>query len=264
MRWALHAPGGNALVKNDASKPCLIFIHGTFSSTEGAFSGLGEPNNRSILKNLRSRFGNEIYALEHKTVSQSPIQNAMSLLSGIPAGSELYLVSHSRGGLIGELIALGELFIPDSNGKQSSVEEVIDLAKTKINYQLYGEQENDIDGAENEYLELKRLFGRLREKYPKVKSFVRVAAPMNGTELLNRNFGVSALIRYSLNAARKSISTASLSNPFVRGFANLLGETLAEIGNNLDDPGSVPGIAAMVPGSPLPTLLSDIVVEHGV
>ena len=49
--------------------------------------------------------------MQHRTLTQSPIENARDLVAALakvlPAGSELHLVSHSRGGLVGELVARG-------------------------------------------------------------------------------------------------------------------------------------------------------------
>ena len=48
-----------------------------------------------------------IFALEHHTLSASPATNALELARLLPVDAKVHLVSHSRGGLIGELLCRG-------------------------------------------------------------------------------------------------------------------------------------------------------------
>ena len=50
-----------------------------------------------------------IVGLNHRTLSESPAQNALALVKQLPANARLHLLTHSRGGLVGELLALGSL-----------------------------------------------------------------------------------------------------------------------------------------------------------
>ncbi len=94
-------------------KPALILLHGTASSTMGSFSGLFgdrivdafKPS--SEWRKLRERYGDRIFALEHHTLSASPATNALELARLLPVDAKVHLVSHSRGGLIGELLCRG-------------------------------------------------------------------------------------------------------------------------------------------------------------
>ena len=90
----------------DPTQPILLFLHGTGSSTRGSFGEFLEPGAADQWKELTSFFGDRIYALEHKTLSRSPIENALVVAERMPANANLYLVSHSRGGLIGDLLSL--------------------------------------------------------------------------------------------------------------------------------------------------------------
>lgn len=82
-------------------KPILLFLHGTVSNTLGSF---GELQISKTWIALRRRFEQNILAFDHKTLSKSPFENALDLLEKLPKDSKLHLVSHSRGGLIGEIL----------------------------------------------------------------------------------------------------------------------------------------------------------------
>jgi hypothetical protein len=55
---------------------------------------------------LSHKYQGRILGLQHKTLSVSPVQNALDAARLLPVGTQLHLVSHSRGGLIGELLCL--------------------------------------------------------------------------------------------------------------------------------------------------------------
>ena len=58
------------------SKSILLFIDGTFSSTTNGFGSL----QKDIWKNLQGEYGDQIYGYDHKTLSMSPIENALDLV----------------------------------------------------------------------------------------------------------------------------------------------------------------------------------------
>ncbi len=84
-------------------KPILLFIHGTFSGTTNGFGSL----QNDVWKLLQGEYGDQIYGYDHYTLSQSPIENALDLVKRLPAKAKLHLVTHSRGGLVGELLCRG-------------------------------------------------------------------------------------------------------------------------------------------------------------
>jgi pimeloyl-ACP methyl ester carboxylesterase len=89
--------------------PTLVFIHGTASSTAGSYGKLWDPRNadaQKLRESLQANYGDRIFGFEHRTLTESPIQNAMALLERLPDGADIHLVSHSRGGLVGELLCL--------------------------------------------------------------------------------------------------------------------------------------------------------------
>ena len=82
--------------------PVLLFVHGTFSTTEGGFGQL-KP---ATLKTLHARYGGRVIAFDHPTIADDPIENARQFFE--IAGDrklELDVVCHSRGGLVARSIA---------------------------------------------------------------------------------------------------------------------------------------------------------------
>ena len=49
--------------------------------------------------------GLAVYALDHATLGASPIDNALTLARALPAGTDVHLLTHSRGGLVAEVLA---------------------------------------------------------------------------------------------------------------------------------------------------------------
>jgi hypothetical protein len=64
-------------------RPMLVFVHGTGSSTLGSF---GDLRSTSAIcgASLERHFPGGIYAFEHRTLSESPIENALELLAALP------------------------------------------------------------------------------------------------------------------------------------------------------------------------------------
>ena len=89
------------------SGPMLVFVHGTASSTLGSFGEL-RNGDRDLWSALERQFPGGIYAFEHRTLSESPIENAIQLVQALPRGAHVSLVSHSRGGLVADLLCLGD------------------------------------------------------------------------------------------------------------------------------------------------------------
>ena len=78
---AAHPPGEGrqpARFENfDVDKPILIFIHGAASSTRGSFGAFLTEDAQPQWQALTRLFGDHIYAFEHRTLSDSPIDNAI-------------------------------------------------------------------------------------------------------------------------------------------------------------------------------------------
>ena len=98
-------PGDPALKTEAAAGPLLVMIHGTGSNTSGSFDAL-QSASRAYWKPFEDRYGDRVLAFEHRTLSESPAENALQLARALPEGATLHLVTHSRGGLVGDLLCL--------------------------------------------------------------------------------------------------------------------------------------------------------------
>lgn len=76
----------------------LLFIHGTFSNTQAAFKELAAGD---FFAAAQALYGDRIYALDHYTLSRTPLENAQALLAALPQGPTTFdVITHSRGGLV--------------------------------------------------------------------------------------------------------------------------------------------------------------------
>jgi len=99
--WMQFSIGGVAPVDVSQLRNCriLLFVHGIFSSIQGAFSDLF---NTTVLTQLLTRYNNHVYGYDHYTLAKRPVQNALDLLKALPPDANLSvdIICHSRGGLI--------------------------------------------------------------------------------------------------------------------------------------------------------------------
>lgn len=203
------------------SEPVLVFIHGTASSTRAAFCRLTETPEMSVAwKHLQTHYGGRIFGFEHRTLTESPVDNAVQFLEALPSRNvpPLHLVSHSRGGLVGDLVAHGGL-------PSAFPESLLDAA-----------------GANDEQ---KKAFRRLNEllevRAPQVARFVRVACPAGGTTLASRRLDIYLSLLIGL------IGKIPVLGPFLEG----LGELVAAVAKERTDPEVIPGLEAQMPNSSL-------------
>lgn len=245
-RFALTPlPAGDALLAG--AGPLLVFLHGTGSSCEGSFGGLWAADNRegaALRSRLAARYGERVFALEHRTLTESPITNALALARRLPKGAELHLVSHSRGGLVGELLCLGEctnldvvegrldaLFAADRTLSEQIGLGPLDAAAEAARHAAY-----QADRAQ-----LATLLAELKARQCRVRRFVRVACPARGTTLAS-----GRLDRW--------LSVLD----FLSGHG-LFGDAvdfLLAVVKERTDPRTLPGAEAMMPGSALTRLLN--------
>jgi hypothetical protein len=77
----------------------LLFIHGTISSTVGAYIGLQQFPLAAA--SLYAKYGNRVIGFNHHTLTKSVPQNAVDFFSGMTPGNYQFdVISHSRGGLL--------------------------------------------------------------------------------------------------------------------------------------------------------------------
>ena len=85
-----------------AAGPVLLFVHGTFSTTEGAFTALPQDTRAT----LHARYGQRVIAFDHPTMADDPATNARWFLDQVlDRDLTLDIVCHSRGGLVSRCLA---------------------------------------------------------------------------------------------------------------------------------------------------------------
>lgn len=201
--------------------PLLVFLHGTASSTSGSFGGLAEPDNEPLWREVQALHGGRVFALEHRTLSESPVENALFLAERLPAGGRVRLVSHSRGGLVGELLC--------RRGFDAK-----DLAQ--------------FADRPDEKQRLERLGRLLSEKQVTIERFVRVACPARGTTLGSRR--LDRYLSLLLNAI--GLIPALATSPLYAYVKSLL----LAIAKKRADPEDLPGLEAQMPESRLVKILN--------
>jgi CHAT domain/Lecithin:cholesterol acyltransferase len=196
-----------------ADTPLLVFIHGTFSNTAGGFSKLWSQHPQRVAALFR-HYAGRVYALDHPTLLASPMANALMLARTLPPGARLHLVTHSRGGLVAEV-----------------------LARTAANPELKGEDLRAFTPVERR--DLAALGAELLAKQVRVERVVRVACPARGTLLASKRLD-----------AYLSVFKWTLELGGVPVLPELV-DFLAAVAQRRADPDKLPGMAAQVPGSAL-------------
>jgi pimeloyl-ACP methyl ester carboxylesterase len=231
--------------------PILVFIHGTASSCQGSFGKLWDEHNQAGAEaraQLAGTYQDRVFAFEHPSLTHSPISNALALAELLPKGAKLHLVSHSRGGLVGDLLCLGECEALESVLSPNRIDALFEADETI--WQQLGlspldkEAQDTRDNAyEHDKAAISELVVLLKGRF-KVKRFVRVACPSRGT---------------TLASGRLDRWLSMLSFLFGKDTnINLLGDGidfLLSVIKQRTDPRTLPGLEAMMPGSALTRLL---------
>jgi pimeloyl-ACP methyl ester carboxylesterase len=81
----------------------LLFVHGTFSTTDSAFFQLPAE----FITTLVDKYQGRVFAFDHFTLSDLPTRNVDWFLKQIPDGTTLDvdIICHSRGGLVSRVLA---------------------------------------------------------------------------------------------------------------------------------------------------------------
>lgn len=248
--------GDVRLEKARRGEPMLLLIHGTASYTVGAFSDLRADE--ASWNALRAQFPGGIFGYEHRTFSQSPQENALEVLDLLPEGARVSIITHSRGGLVGDLLCLR----PDGYYSQA-----IDAYRIPALADEPGTADLERESAE-ERQRLRQIVDRLREKRITVERYVRVACPARGTRFLSDNLDVALsdflnLLQWGGGALVGAIG-AALGGPVAGDSAGrmassavgVLKRLILEIAARRIDPRMIPGIAAMRVDSPLAAFLA--------
>jgi CHAT domain-containing protein len=233
----LQVVSDQRLQQDAAHGPLLLFIHGIGSSTAGTFGDLHKAAAVAEWQPLRSRFGERIYAFEHRTFSESPIENALQLAKALPAGARLNVVAHSRGGLVSDLLCM--------TGVSDSL--ISGFRRRE------GSEEAEADGHDQQ--QLRELRAELEQKNFRIERYLRVASPARGTRLASGNFDAFLSCLLTLIG----LVPALQANPLYSAIKRIV----LEIARNRTKPNLVPGIEAMLPESPLGALLANAALQQG-
>lgn len=244
--FALSALEADVVV-DGGDAPMLVFLHGTASSAEGSFGKLWQgEEGAAARKTLAARYGSRVYALEHRSLTQSPIQNALDLVKRLPRGAQVDLVSHSRGGLVGELLCLNERDKDNDVLQPQWLDALFKTDRTQAE-QLGLRPLSDEALAERNtaYQADRKLLGTLLKEMHKreirVRRFVRVACPARGTTL------ASGRLDRWLSVLNFLTNDSVIGN---------VADFLVAVVKERTDPRTLPGLEAMMPGSALTRLLN--------
>src|SRR5262249_32601601 len=194
----------------------------TFVDTASTFGKLWSLHPARV-RALFQRYGGRVYALDHPTVGASPFANALTLAETLPKGARLHLVTHSRGGLVAEVLAR----VAGGQGLRTE-----DLALFKDD--AYGQHRTDLG----------KLDKLVKQQSFRVERMVRVACPARGTLLASRRLDAYlSVLKWGLELA---------SVPAVPALVDFL----AEVARRRADPAELPGLEAMMPGRPVAEWLS--------
>ncbi|MDQ6629362.1 MAG: alpha/beta hydrolase, partial [Pseudomonadota bacterium] len=197
--------------------PLLVLVHGTFSDTPGTFGKLWTLHN-PVVRQLFASYAGRVYGFDHPTLGLSPIGNALALVRAMPAGARLHLLTHSRGGLVAELLA-----------RACSGDDIDAGALAAFSGADYAQHRSD----------LRALVDTAKAKALRLERVVRVACPARGTLLASKRLDAYlSILSWSLELA--SIPVA----PELVAF-------LHEVARRRADPAELPGLEAMTPGSPV-------------
>lgn len=245
----LVAPGALA-----EGQRMAVLIHGTFSSTAGSFGDLvpvpvsdetegdlgavADPGHWSTLaRAFPGEKEPEIYAFEHCTLTKSPVENAIALVRALPRGAVLTVLTHSRGGLVGDLLARAE-----REG------EAFDERDRQIMTGVL-EKAGGYTGAEiaRQVALLEELSTLLAERQPVIERFVRVASPSRGTILASDRLDRGLSVVFNLMRL--------VPGP-QRAFLSVLQQLAQSVAAQRADATVLPGLDAMRPRSALVAVLN--------
>ena len=212
------------LKKSD--KPYLLFLHGTNSSTAGSF---GEIRGSELWKDMQAVYGTNIIALQHETLTKSPIQNVINLFKELPADCKLHIISHSRGGLVGDVLAR---FCNENTGFNEA--EIAYLQKTT--------RTTDI-------ADIATLQKTSAGKNITIDKFIRVACPAYGTTILSKRLDQFLNISFNL--------LGGLFGPAAGVVTAEFKELISAVVDTKNDPEQLPGLEAMNPESPFLKVLNN-------
>jgi len=205
------------------SSPYLLFIHGTSSSTKGSFGGLQQQ--ADVWNALQQKYGTHILALQHETLTKRVLDNVLTLAEALPVNCRLHLVTHSRGGLVGDVLSR----FCNANEKARGFDEA------ELGYLKKEQRAGDLETID-------KIVKALEGKRITVEKFIRVACPAAGTTLASNRLDHFFNIVFNLVGVGVGIA----ASPVYGAFKNFMG-AVVDAKNNVE---ALPGLEAMNPESP--------------
>lgn len=197
--------------------PLLVLLHGTFSDTQGTFGKLWQQHPQKV-RELFAHYGNRVYGFDHPTLLASPIDNALMLAKSLPRGARLHLLTHSRGGLVAEVLA-----------RVAARPALSDAELALFKDPHYKAQLSA----------LRALAAELKGRDIVVERVVRVACPARGTLLASQRLDAYvSVLKWSLELAAIPVAPALI-------------DFLGAVASQRTDPRVLPGLEAMTPDNPL-------------
>lgn len=197
--------------------PLLVLLHGTFSDTHGTFGKLWQHHPQQV-HTLFEHYSNRVYGFDHPTLGASPIDNALMLAKALPDGARLHLLTHSRGGLVAEVLA-----------RVCAQPELDGAALAAFQDPAYRAQ------AEA----LRALAAALKGRDIRVERVVRVACPARGTLLASTRLDAYvSVLKWTLELAAIPVAPTLI-------------DFIGEVASQRTDPRRLPGLEAMTPESAL-------------
>lgn len=239
-QFGIHAPGLFKINENfdlvdfrkdnelDLSRPVLLFIHGTASSLTGAYSDL---KSTSVWQFIQEEYKNNIIGFQHRTLTESPLNNVLELINLLPSKIKLHIISHSRGGLVGDILCKYDKRLPDS---VKGFSEEVHIARLEL------------EGRTEDVKNIRELNDKFKSKEIQVDRFVRVASPSAGTSLAS--IKLENILNIFLNII--PFSDVNLGKTSLKKLIKAIVKTK----DNVD---VLPGIEAMNPTSPFMIVLND-------
>lgn len=194
--------------------PYLLFLHGTASSTSGSFV---EIKDTQLWEHICNNYGSNILAFQHKSLTKSPLQNARNLVEKLPANVTLHLITHSRGGLIGDILC--RFCNTDKTKRGFNADELLSLKNEK--------RDSDIQYIQ----EINKL---LSNKNIRIEKYLRVACPASGTILASKRMDTY----FNVIANLTGLFTGVAGNPVFTAFKNLIAAAI----NTKDDTKVLPAL----------------------
>ncbi len=223
--------------KEDPNTPqhYLLFLHGTVSSYHGSFDGLFEDDSTGVSDAIPRIYKNNVIALQHYTLTESPFKNAIQVLEKLPKGSTLDIISHSRGGIIADILATCDKTTLTAYSESYTAADIVAARK----------KENGYPNLADELIKLNKLAAT---KQIEVKKIIRIASPAAGTVILDNRF--EKYLNTILGAMGKIPTLKAL--PLYQ-FCRALVTAVCEIKALAEH---LPGLVAMIPQSFLQKLVN--------